>query len=870
MQVGFYCIYQHKLKYMNRFLLSLVCLLIQFNVFAQGQNEQTFVDRFDTYSKYLSPEKLYLHTDKEVYCVGDTIWFKGYLKNSSALSQFEESNYIYVELISSMAQKDVNTMKDVMVEGVKERVKIKRTNGEFTGHIAIPKNLNTGIAVIRGYSYWMMNFTPEYMFNKNIELRNPLKDSYVESLAEREVKTSTEYLEAGVLGPNATKQTKKDNLDVQFMPESGRYVAGVNSIIAIKAINSKGEGIKVKGEVFDKSDTKIAQFESTNMGMGTMYINVPQIPDKLYAIVHTPEGDSAKVNFPLPEESAVVINMNVTASNILMNVYSKNIVPQEAASIVMYNNTEIYYKIPYDFNAKTLKLSNNNITPGINNVAVVDEKGNVYAHRTFFVYNNNNPQSEISTNKESYLAREKVSCTIDLKQQDGTPLGGNFSISVTDNDYAPYSNQNHNIKTYMLVGSELAGYVENPQYYFTKDSLGRNRHKEMDYLMLAQGWKYYDLPKILKGNLHKYTLGKEYSQTISGKVSSFLKKKKETIVSFIAPSINYATMGYVDTTGWFALENLNFPNGTRFIISTVGSNGIRKKFAPDLEPDIFAKEYSYPKFLKFNEYSKKYKNDVITNLYDLGDADEGWVETIDPVYIVGTNKALQKNISPLPSYEFKEGQFRGEQALAPYQSYDLPSYIVATCPPLKFDDTIGYPYIVCQSGRGSTRMQATGGWAPIIVYINGVVYPDPELAFQELSFLSIADIDGFAYIKGIEAAKFNNSLDGALFPRSVVMISTKTIERGGARNVTSTIPLGWQKPAKTYFPKYVSYNSKRAKEPLRSLLFWNPNVNVTNGKANVDFYTSDNVSTYTIIVEGLSENNEPIFIKKEIKRKEDF
>jgi hypothetical protein len=167
-------------------------------------------------------------------------------------------------------------------------------------------------------------------------------------------------------------------------------------------------------------------------------------------------------------------------------------------------------------------------------------------------------------------------------------------------------------------------------------------------------------------------------------------------------------------------------------------------------------------------------------------------------------------------------------------------------------------------------MQATGGWAPIIVYINGVVYPDPELAFQELSFLSIADIDGFAYIKGIEAAKFNNSMDGALFPRSVVMISTKTIERGGARNVTSTIPLGWQKPAKTYFPKYVSYNSKRAKEPLRSLLFWDPNVNVTNGKANVDFYTSDNVSTYTIIVEGLSENNEPIFIKKEIKRKEDF
>ena len=111
-------------------------------------------------------------------------------------------------------------------------------------------------------------------------------------------------------------------------------------------------------------------------------------------------------------------------------------------------------------------------------------------------------------------------------------------------------------------------------------------------------------------------------------------------------------------------------------------------------------------------------------------------------------------------------------------------------------------------------------------------------------------------------------MDGSLFPRSVVMISTKQIERGGARNVSATTPLGWQKPARTYFPKYTTPNSKRGKEPLRSLLFWNPNVNVTDGKANVDFYTSDNMSTYTIIIEGLTENNEPVFLKKEISREE--
>ena len=45
---------------------------------------QSLIDNnFQAYSKLLAPEKLYLQTDREVYCVGDTIWFKGYFRNAS-------------------------------------------------------------------------------------------------------------------------------------------------------------------------------------------------------------------------------------------------------------------------------------------------------------------------------------------------------------------------------------------------------------------------------------------------------------------------------------------------------------------------------------------------------------------------------------------------------------------------------------------------------------------------------------------------------------------------------------------------------------------------------------------------------------------
>jgi hypothetical protein len=47
----------------------------------------------------ISPEKVYLHTDKSYYFTGDTIWIKGYQVN--AISHIPEggSRFLYVELI---------------------------------------------------------------------------------------------------------------------------------------------------------------------------------------------------------------------------------------------------------------------------------------------------------------------------------------------------------------------------------------------------------------------------------------------------------------------------------------------------------------------------------------------------------------------------------------------------------------------------------------------------------------------------------------------------------------------------------------------------------------------------------------------------
>lgn len=47
--------------------------------FAQERGEVQ-QERFHEYTKLLSPEKVYLHTDKDVYFATDTIWFSGYTR----------------------------------------------------------------------------------------------------------------------------------------------------------------------------------------------------------------------------------------------------------------------------------------------------------------------------------------------------------------------------------------------------------------------------------------------------------------------------------------------------------------------------------------------------------------------------------------------------------------------------------------------------------------------------------------------------------------------------------------------------------------------------------------------------------------------
>ena len=832
---------------MNRRTFTLFSFFLLAASELAGQNHVE--DRFADWSRLLSPEKVYLHTDREVYNIGDTIWFRGYLQNASALAENAPCNYLYVELFSSKYEKNIKNIREERTR-MRQRVKVKRDrNGTFSGYLPLTQDLNTGIATIRAYSYWMLNNSPAYLFTKNIELRNPMKDVFLADLLTVEYSDQQTYDELGVRNPfrkELLRRSKNETkVDLQFLPESGRYLPGRHSVIGVKAVNGEGLGVRVKGDVF-ADGAKVASFQTNELGMGKFTLTVPAVTKRLRAVAETAvEQFRFEADVPLPEAQGVVIAVQPGETGISIAVTEAGLTLPDDTFLVVFDDSQIVLKSGYAQCRAGKRVGYDELQPGINHVAVVDGNGRVFAERPFFVFPDGCFRSNVRFDKPEHGRREKAVGTIRLTDGNGQPVNGSFSLAITDDVYAPTSGCAHTIESWMLLGSELKGLVEQPKHYFDPSVSLAQRRADVDVLLLTQGWTYYELDKILTRKTLRPRFGKEYTQSLSGYVNAVFGKAKRTTLCFVAQSIGFSMITDLDSTAYFVLENLDFPDSTQFLVGAQREGNLFKSWhTPILEPEYFAAEWTYPIYLKASGYSDEYGN-YARQSYHTNDGTLTY--TLAPARIT----ASMPHLSPYPNDSFKPHQIRGAKELAPYADDPLVSYIATTCPGVRYDGNVlvGPP----------SRMGSRRSFVPINIYLNGFQVPQ-----REIEGLMVSDIDYLVYIDGFDASRYDTAFSSPDYAvrRSppVVLISTRVINRG-ASNVTADRPLGWQKPARFYAPKYESAAAKKAFEPMRATLHWEPDLRFIDGEAHFEFYTSDHKVPCRIILEGLAGGRQPIYVE---------
>ena len=775
------------------------------------------LNSYERFSTLLSPEKVYLHTDKQVYCAGEYIWFNAYLTNNSYFSLLPESNYIYAELIH----------RDTILS----RVKIKRCVEGFPGRIPLQTDLPSGKYILRAYTAWMQNFPEIYMFHKEITLINPL-----------EAKSDSLTVQA----------SKDDSLfGIQFLPESGRYIPGDLAVFAFKAVTTDGRGIGVTGVVYNSGDSIITTFSDTYKGMGKLLFH-PAPNERYYAVIRSKQGTELKQSLPALSETGAVIHMTKRGDTRYIRAVVTESLLEKPLFIVLSNGSDVFLcnRIPqreYEIAIKEAWLLD-----GINHATIVDEESNVFAQRIFFAYPQNLIKADILADKPEPDKREKVTYTIQLFDTLETGVEGTFSLSVTDKYLTPHTVSDHLI-SYMLLSSELSGAVENPAALF--DFSREDRSEAMDLVMMIHGWRYYDMPAIIKNTISKSLPEKEYSQTISGKVSSFYNRVSKSNIIIYSPAINLSYFEPMDRSGLFHIRNLDFPDSTQFVLSCTGERGSTDYY---LEVDLpsfpvvdTARCFSHNTALSahhfedvLNEYTRSYK-----------DKKDEMSILLDEVVVTASQHFVKPVINPSPfNQSFETRQIRERKQLEKFDGMLLMDYLISSFGSI----TNGG---VDEHGRRWLRSTAgfsTSGANEPKVYIDHMKMENTS----DLDRLYVSEIENVAVLRSAEAGALYNS------PGGVILISMRKSFSQVAESINTKIitPLGWQKPSRFYSPDYsLKHDREAVRSDNRTTLYWNPFIQTDeNGVAEISFYTSDRKTEYRFSIEGVTSDGDYIAILKNL------
>jgi hypothetical protein len=194
-------------------------------------------------------------------------------------------------------------------------------------------------------------------------------------------------------------------------------------------------------------------------------------------------------------------------------------------SIMRSGKMNFCQKIAFDGQHEaTVTVPLKTLHTGVNDFTLFDAKGEVFADRLFFVNHHEYERAELTvkSDKEEYKPYEPV--TLQLQMADPSQQG-ELSVAVRDNAGSENSYDNSDIRTEMLLGSELKGFIEYPAYYFEKDDA--EHRTNLDLLLMVQGWRRFQWREM--ANLKNYQIVQlpEKALTLEGCVNENISYEDE-------------------------------------------------------------------------------------------------------------------------------------------------------------------------------------------------------------------------------------------------------------------------------------------------------------------------------------------------------
>ncbi len=459
-------------------LLFLQILLMSTPLHAQTSLHSDITSKLNEYASTGIREKIYVHTDKNYYLTGEILWLKLYYTDAVSNKPINLSKVAYVEILDS-ANVPVSQIKTGLYRG------------EGNASVHLPTNIASGYYKLRAYTNWMKNFSPDYFFEKEITILNLNKF------------------------PTVNKNHSPKNIDVQFFPEGGDLVSGIQSKIGFKAVDYTGKGVPVNGLLLENVDT-LLRFTASHNGMGN-FIFTPHPGYTYSAIIISPAVDPIRKNLPAILEKGVVMSLskgqggNITVAAITNDDNHKQLqLLAHTRSSVKVSQTA-----PVLNGRATFSFRESDLGEGVSQLTLFSSNNTPVSERLYFRRPQKDLDLSISTNRASYEKRNEINISLSSHQLRGTD-SAKLSMSVYLLD-SLQNIDNKNILHYLYLSSDLKGLVEDPFYYFTDT---KEAEAAADNLMLTQGWRRFKWSDVLAGKKLRFDYPPEIrGHIITGKVT---------------------------------------------------------------------------------------------------------------------------------------------------------------------------------------------------------------------------------------------------------------------------------------------------------------------------------------------------------------
>ena len=781
-------------KYIMRkiFFLFILLSLSRSFVFGQGNLVDSIASQFDRYSLQSLQEKIFVHTDKSFYVPGEIIWFKVYDVDGHFNKPLDLSKIAYVEVLST-------DQKPVL------QAKIALKSGSGSGSFLIPFSFNSGNYVLRAYTNWMKNFLPEFYFEKMLTIVNPLKK------------------------PGWSADENSTAYDIQFFPEGGNMVNGMQSKIAFRVADHYGRGVDCNGVIVNQRNDTIARFQSLKFGLGH-FLFTPAHGESYTAIIFPGKNTFVKHNLPIAYETGYVMNLADQDNEHILVTVSGNDPVNNLFYLLVHTRHVIKVAQAKEVNAGKAEflLDKKMFGEGISQLTVFNYKQQPVCERLYFKRPAQNLVVGIKPDKEIYNRREKVNLQLLAENSLNKPAVADLSMSVFLADSLQTANQN-NIFSYLWLSSDLKGNIESPEYYIK--NTGTEVDEAIDNLMLTHGWRRFRWEDVMQNKKPAFEFIPEYDgHLINGRI---VDKRSglpvENIPTYLSvPGIRFQLgIATSNQKGLVRFDMHNFYGAGEIVVQTnTKSDSLYRIEISSPYAEKFSTN-SYPPF----DLSEKFSNELVFNSMN-AQVQNTFITSKRPQFILPV-PADSTAFYGIPDKKyFLDDYTRFITMEEVMREYIAEVHVRKKLEKFHFDaQDIPYKNFFDNN--------------PLVLFDGVPVYDiDKVMAFDPLK------------VKKIEIIARKYSLDSVVND-GIVSYTTYQGDLAGFQLDPNALILeypGLQLQREFFSPVYETAAQVENRAPdFRNLLYWSPNIKTNEqGKKDLNFYTSDLPGHYAVVIQGIT------------------